>query len=94
MTDEKNFVKAWLAKARITENPEGDLIADMRRDKDIPRTFPSLDAMRTYLMHKNAPARWMLFHVFGSVIRSGLIGTLRAGDSSDAESCSLRRARV
>jgi hypothetical protein len=29
-------VRAWLAAARATDDPEGDLIADMRRDSDLP----------------------------------------------------------
>jgi hypothetical protein len=32
-----NWTKNFLAKAQITDDPSGDLIADMRRDSDIPR---------------------------------------------------------
>jgi hypothetical protein len=51
---EPNWTKAWLAKARITNNPEGDLIADMRRDPDIPRLFRSRAEMRDYIKGKGA----------------------------------------
>jgi hypothetical protein len=55
MTDRKhNFTRQWLARARITDNPEGDLIADMRADPDIPPLFHNIDEMRGYLARKGA----------------------------------------
>ncbi len=48
----------WLSKARITDDPEGDLIKDMRHDADStgtePPLFPNIDAMRGYLRSKGA----------------------------------------
>jgi hypothetical protein len=46
--------KRWLARARITDDPAGDLIADMRRDPDVPSRFDSIEAMRSYLHRKGA----------------------------------------
>lgn len=49
---------AWLSRARITDDPEGDLIADMRaelrRGADIPGLFPNVAAMRAYLRSRGA----------------------------------------
>ena len=52
-------MRAWLEAARRTDDPAGDLIADMRRDfernpADFPRLFPSITAMRAYLRAKGA----------------------------------------
>jgi YozE SAM-like fold len=49
-----NWTKNWLASARITDDPMGDLIADMRRDPNIPSLFKNIDAMRDYLRTKGA----------------------------------------
>jgi hypothetical protein len=46
--------QAWLAAAQITDDPAGDVIADMRRDPDIPALFKNIDAMRDYLRTKGA----------------------------------------
>jgi hypothetical protein len=43
----------WLAVARITNDPEGDLIADMRTDRDIPGLFGNLKAMHDYVSFKS-----------------------------------------
>jgi hypothetical protein len=43
----------WLERARVTDDPEGDLVADMRRDPDRPRTFTSLKALRGYIGFKS-----------------------------------------
>jgi phytoene dehydrogenase-like protein len=43
----------WLKCARVTDDPEGDLVADMRRDPDRPRTFTSLKALRGYIGFKS-----------------------------------------
>jgi hypothetical protein len=44
----------WLAKARITGDPAGDLIADMRRDANLPRLFGNIHEMRRYLQGRGA----------------------------------------
>jgi YozE SAM-like fold len=49
-----NWTKNWLAVTRITEDPAGDLIADMRTDPNIPHLFSSRDAMRDYVRSKGA----------------------------------------
>jgi hypothetical protein len=51
---EPNWTKAWLAKARITDDPEGDLISDMRRDPNIPRLFHNRTEMRDYIKARGA----------------------------------------
>ena len=40
-----NIIQNFLACARITDNPAGDLIADMRRDKRLPPSFGSIGEM-------------------------------------------------
>jgi hypothetical protein len=49
-----NWTKNWLASTRITDDPMGDLIADMRTDPGIPPLFKNIDAMRDYLRSKGA----------------------------------------
>jgi hypothetical protein len=44
----------WLLRMRVTDTPEGDLIADMRDARDLPQHFDSIDAMRGYLWSKHA----------------------------------------
>src|SRR5262245_11854784 len=39
----------WLKCARVTDDPEGDFIADMRRDPDRPQTFTSMRSVRNYV---------------------------------------------
>ena len=50
----RHAVREWLSRSRVTDTPEGDLIADMRADKDIPRLFSNIDEMRSYLLSKGA----------------------------------------
>jgi hypothetical protein len=49
---------AWLSRARATDDPEGDLIADMRselrRGVDVPALFPNMASMRHYLRDRGA----------------------------------------
>jgi hypothetical protein len=45
---------AWLAAARVTNDPEGDFVADARRDPTFPETITSMRAMRGYLLRKGA----------------------------------------
>jgi hypothetical protein len=44
----------WLAKARATDDPAGDLITDMRRESDWPGLFKSLEHMRAYFRSRRA----------------------------------------
>jgi hypothetical protein len=44
----------WLERARVTDDPEGDLIDDIRRDRNPPPQFPTLEAMQRYLQSRNA----------------------------------------
>jgi hypothetical protein len=46
----------WLAAARNTDDPAGDLIADMRRDPALPGLFSNVGEMRSYLQRKGACA--------------------------------------
>src|SRR6266446_5954487 len=46
--------RRWVAKARITDDPAGDLIADMRRDPALPGLFPNIQAMRDHLRRRGA----------------------------------------
>jgi uncharacterized protein YozE (UPF0346 family) len=41
--------RVWLAQARITDTPQGDLIADMRDDLKIPNSFADIEELRSYL---------------------------------------------
>ncbi len=49
---------AWLALARATDDPEGDLIADMRaelrRGADLPAVFSNKAEMLNYLRSRGA----------------------------------------
>lgn len=49
-----NFTQAFLAKARSTNDPVGDLISDMRSDADVPPLFKNIGAVRSYLLMKGA----------------------------------------
>jgi hypothetical protein len=51
---EKNWTADWLRRARITDDSMGDLIADMRRDPNVPPLFNHIDEMRSYLTLKGA----------------------------------------
>ena len=44
----------WLARARITDDPAGDLIGDLLKDHNLPRQIPSLEALQAYLQSRNA----------------------------------------
>jgi hypothetical protein len=44
----------WLVRARITDDPAGDLIADMRGDRNLRRDLTSLEGLRAYLRSRNA----------------------------------------
>jgi len=56
----------WLASAKRTNDPEGDLVADMRRDRDRPPTFQSITAMRDYVRVKSGGDRAVLAAVPGA----------------------------
>jgi uncharacterized protein YozE (UPF0346 family) len=45
---------AWLAVARVTDDPEGDFVEDARRDSTFPKSFPDITALRDYLRSKRA----------------------------------------
>ena len=47
-------VSDWLTAARVTDDPAGDLIADMRRDKTIPSLFGNIREMRSHLRLRGA----------------------------------------
>ena len=50
---QRTAVGAWLMSSRITDTPEGDLIADMkaewRRGAEMPDLFSNIEDMRGYL---------------------------------------------
>jgi hypothetical protein len=54
-----NATTRWLAAARSTNDPAGDLIADMRRESDVPPLFANIREMRSYLRKKGACAEAM-----------------------------------
>jgi len=56
----------WLKQAEVTDDPEGDLISDMRADPDRPATFDSLEALRSYVGFKNHHDREVLASVPGA----------------------------
>ena len=43
----------WLAKARVPRNPAGELVGDMRIDRELPR-FRGLHHLLAYLERHNA----------------------------------------
>jgi hypothetical protein len=46
--------RAWLTIARVTNDPEGDFVADARRDPTFPEAVPDIKAMRGYLLRQGA----------------------------------------
>jgi len=46
--------KEWLATARVTDTPAGDLIADMKSDPPLPDLFRDIEQMRSYLRSRGA----------------------------------------
>lgn len=54
----KTQTHVWLTRARITDDPEGDLIEDMRSDMrlgvPIPRLFANAEEMHCYLVSRGA----------------------------------------
>jgi hypothetical protein len=46
----------WLAGARITDDPVGDLIGDMKVDGRLPKAFASCDELRSYFSLRGACA--------------------------------------
>jgi hypothetical protein len=63
--DAPHYVKAWLKQARITDEPEGDLVTDMRTDPEIPHHFPTLKRMRDYVRLKSRGDRLIMAAVPG-----------------------------
>jgi hypothetical protein len=51
---DRHLVKEWLHYARRTDDPAGDLIADMARDRDLPPLFRNIGHMRSYLQQEGA----------------------------------------
>lgn len=50
-----NLTTTWLASARVTDDPAGDLIADMRREQEtMPSIFKNIREMRAYLVSRRA----------------------------------------
>jgi len=47
-------MRTWLFRTDQTDDPAGDLIDDMRQDRDLPTTFASLEAMQDYLRSRRA----------------------------------------
>lgn len=66
MTDEADRLQAeaerpkrvqwadWLRCAPITDDPEGDFVADARRDPDFPKSVDGPHQLRAYLRSKGA----------------------------------------
>jgi hypothetical protein len=44
-----NTTREWLAGARVTNDPAGDLISRMKKDPRVPGSFESIDDVRTYV---------------------------------------------
>jgi hypothetical protein len=51
---ETNWTANWLRRARITDDPVGEVIANMRRDPDVPPLFQHINEVRSYLRRKGA----------------------------------------
>jgi len=54
-----NVTKEWLAKARITNDSAGALIAAMRQDPGIPDWFPHARAMCEYVQSLEGYVRYL-----------------------------------
>jgi hypothetical protein len=57
MADPQMALTAWLVRARITDDPEGDLIDDMRselRRHILPGSFSTENDLRGYLAGRGA----------------------------------------
>lgn len=50
----RSRVREWALAARITDDPIGDLIGDLRHDRDLPFLFRNIDAMRAHLRNRGA----------------------------------------
>jgi hypothetical protein len=50
----RSWTKTFLRRARVTDDPVGDLISDMRRDPHVPRLFGGLRDLRAYLRSRGA----------------------------------------
>jgi hypothetical protein len=74
-----NSVKEWLRQVRNPDGPEGDLIADMRKDETVPALFRNIREMRLHLQSRGACqeaiaavprvwrrySRWLMRHAAG-----------------------------
>ena len=56
-----NWTALFLSKARVTDNPAGDIVEDMKADTrspryrdGLPRLFRDADHVRSYLWSRNA----------------------------------------
>lgn len=45
--------KTFLSRAHITDDAQGDLIADMKRDNDLPNDFNEPDQLRRYILDRS-----------------------------------------
>ena len=52
---ETNWTANWLHSTRTTDGAAGEVIADMRRDPNVPPLFHHIGEMRGYLRRKRAP---------------------------------------
>jgi hypothetical protein len=57
----KSPTRLWLRRVRITDDPAGDLIGDMRQQMlsgfELPRVFANIGAMRAYLRDRGASSQ-------------------------------------
>jgi hypothetical protein len=72
--DAPYYVQHWLKQEIATDDPEGDLMADMRADPDLPHHFPTLKRMRDYarlrsrgdpLVMAAVPSVWRRYRKWG-----------------------------
>jgi hypothetical protein len=50
---DKSFV-VWLDVVRLTDDPEGDLVFDLRRDRQLPPAISSLTDLRSHMRSRGA----------------------------------------
>jgi uncharacterized protein YozE (UPF0346 family) len=50
----RSCFNTWLATARATDDPEGDVIEDARGDPTFPATITDMEALHGYLAFKGA----------------------------------------
>jgi hypothetical protein len=63
--DAPHYTRRWLKEVEVTDDPEGELIAGMRADPDLPHHFWGLKQMRLYARRKSGGDEAVMAAVLG-----------------------------